>query len=71
MCLPWGTLCDKPFQNMGVSSAARLADTFPGHVGAWWLEHAEQIAEKRYRQVTEYHFDRAANCAAFLKKNID
>jgi integrase len=53
---PW----PKPWQNLRASRATELVDHFPSHVCAAWLGHTEAIADAFYRQVTEDHFQRAA-----------
>ncbi|HSA26192.1 MAG TPA: site-specific integrase [Phycisphaerae bacterium] len=57
---PW----PKPWQNMRASRATELADEYPSHVAAAWLGHTEAIADSFYRQVTEEHFQKAAQKAA-------
>jgi len=49
----------KLFQNLRASRATDLADQFPSHVGAAWLGHAEEVAKKHYRTVTDEHFAKA------------
>ena len=44
---------------MRASQATELADLFPSHVCAAWLEHSEKIAEAFYRQVTQEHLAKA------------
>jgi len=53
---PW----PKPWQNLRASRATELADQYPSHVAAAWLGHSEGIADSFYRQVTEDHFQKAA-----------
>ena len=52
---PW----PKPWQNLRVSRATELTDSFPSHVCAAWLGHSEAVADEFYRQVTDDHFARA------------
>ncbi len=54
------TLWPKPFQNCRATRATELAEIFPSHVVAAWLGHSERIAERHYLQVTNEHFQRAA-----------
>ena len=54
------TLWEKPFVNMRASCATELAQTYPSYVVTKWLGHTEAVAEAHYWQVTEDHFQKAA-----------
>jgi len=54
------TLWEKPFVNMRASCATELAQTYPAYIVTAWLGHSQAIAEAHYWQVTEDHFQRAA-----------
>ena len=56
----------KLFQNLRASRATELADQFPSHVAAAWLGHAEGVADKHYRTVTDDHFADAVQNGANL-----
>ncbi len=53
---PW----EKLFQNFRSTRETELAESFPIHVVCAWLGNTQAVATKHYRQVTEEHFDRAA-----------
>ncbi len=57
---PWPKL----WQNLRASRATMLADIYPSHVCAAWLGHTETVANEYYRQVTEGHFEKAAQKTA-------
>lgn len=54
---PWVKL----FQNLRSTRETELAETFPLHVVTAWLGNSEPVAAKHYLQVTDEHFQRAAN----------
>ena len=54
---PWPKL----FQNLRSTRQTELEDDFPSHVVCAWLGNSEAVAKKHYLQVTEDHFDRAAD----------
>ena len=53
---PW----PKPFQNLRSSRETELVEDFPIHVVTAWLGNSPEVAQKHYLQVTEEHFQRAA-----------
>jgi len=53
---PWPKL----FQNLRASRETELCETFPLHVVTSWLGNTARIAAKHYLQVTDEHFERAA-----------
>jgi len=58
--VPWPRL----YQNLRASRETELAETFPIHVVAEWLGNSPKTALAHYTQVTEEHFQRAAQGAA-------
>ena len=58
--VPWG----KIFQNLRSSRETELTETFPLHVVVKWLGNSQLIAAKHYLQVTDEHFEQAAQNAA-------
>ncbi len=54
---PWPKL----FQNLRSTRQTELEDLHPSHVVCAWIGNSEQVARKHYLQVTDEHFDRAAN----------
>ncbi len=59
---PWPKL----FQNLRSTRETELTETWPQHVVIAWLGHSQAIATRHYLQVTEEHFERAAQNAAHL-----
>ncbi len=53
---PW----PKPFQNCRSTRQTELVESFPLHVVSAWLGNSELVAQKHYLQVTDEHFQRAA-----------
>jgi integrase len=53
---PWPKL----FQNLRATRETELAQTFPLHVVCEWIGNSAAIAAKHYLQVTDEHFDQAA-----------
>src|SRR5262249_5031156 len=51
---------EKQFVNMRASCATELAETYPSDVVTKWLGHTEAVAEAHDWQVTEDHFQKAA-----------
>ena len=54
---PW----PKPFQNLRSTRETELAEEYPLHVVTAWLGNSEPVAAKHYLQITDEHFQRAAN----------
>ena len=54
---PWPKL----FQNLRSTRETELAETYPLHVVCAWIGNSQAVARKHYLQVTDEHFDRAAN----------
>ncbi|MEX1095362.1 MAG: site-specific integrase, partial [Planctomycetales bacterium] len=53
---PWPKL----FHNLRSTRQTELEESFPSHVVCAWLGNSEPIARRHYLQVTDEHFDRAA-----------
>jgi integrase len=53
---PWG----KPFQNLRSTRETELQDIFPAHVVCAWIGNSERVAQKHYLQITDSHFEKAA-----------
>jgi len=56
----------KLFQNLRSTRETELTEKWPQHVVTAWLGHSQAIATRHYLQVTEEHFERAAQKAAHL-----
>ena len=54
----------KPFQNLRSTRETELAERFPLHVVTAWMGNTQPIAMKHYLQVTDAHYDRAAQIPA-------
>ena len=54
----------KLFQNLRATRETELAQTYPIHVVCKWLGNSQAIAAKHYLQVTDEHFEQAAQNAA-------
>jgi len=50
----------KPWHNMRATRQTELSEKYPAHVVCAWLGNSEQIARKHYLQVTDEHFEKAA-----------
>ena len=57
---PW----PKPWHNMRASRQTELAERFPIHVVCAWLGNTRAVAQEHYLQVTDAHFEGAAQNAA-------
>ena len=57
---PWSKL----WQNLRSTRETELADQFPAHVAAAWIGNSVAVAVKHYLQVTDEHFNEAAQNAA-------
>ena len=57
---PWPKL----FHNLRASRETELAAQYPIHVVCAWIGNTEMIAAKHYLQVTEAHFEQAAQIPA-------
>ena len=57
---PWPKL----WQNLRSTRETELADQFPAHVAAAWIGNSVAVAVKHYLQVTDEHFEKAAQNAA-------
>ncbi len=53
---PW----PKPWQNLRSTRETELAETYPIHVVCAWIGNSEAVARKHYLQVTDEHFEQAA-----------
>jgi hypothetical protein len=54
----------KLFQNLRSTRETELAECWPEHVVCAWIGNSRAVARKHYLQVTEEHFERAAQNAA-------
>ncbi len=54
---PW----PKPFQNCRSTRETELMESYPAHVVCAWIGNSEAVARKHYLQVTDEHFQRAAD----------
>ena len=57
---PWPKL----WQNLRSTRETELADEFPAHVASAWIGNSVAVAMKHYLQVTDEHFQQAAQKAA-------
>lgn len=57
---PWPKL----FHNLRATRQTELENEFPSHVVCAWLGNSPTVARKHYLQVTDEHFDRAAQSGA-------
>lgn len=57
---PWPKL----FNNLRASCRTELEERFPSHVIDSWLGHSTAVAKKHYLQITDDHWDRAAEMPA-------
>lgn len=62
-CVPW----DKTFQNLRSSRRTELQEAWPDHVINAWLGQSSAVAAKHYLQVTDDHWENAANAGAPLE----
>ncbi|QOV92331.1 tyrosine-type recombinase/integrase [Humisphaera borealis] len=53
---PWPRL----FHNLRATRQTELCEIFPGHVVCQWLGNSEDVAKDHYLQVTDQHYERAA-----------
>ncbi|MHC4329877.1 MAG: tyrosine-type recombinase/integrase [Planctomycetota bacterium] len=53
---PW----PKPFQNLRSTRETELAERWPEHVVCAWIGNSRAVARKHYLQVTDEHFEQAA-----------
>ncbi len=53
---PWPKL----FQNLRSTRQTELEETFPSHVVCKWIGNSPKVASKHYLQVTEEHYEKAA-----------
>ncbi len=53
---PW----QKPFQNLRSTRETELAERYPIHAVCAWIGNSEAVARKHYLQVTDVHFEKAA-----------
>lgn len=58
------TAWPKLFQNLRSTRETELVETYPLHVVTAWLGNSQLVAAKHYLQVTDEHFERAAQKAA-------
>lgn len=54
----------KLFQNLRSSRQTELEEDWPSHVVCAWMGNSRQVAAKHYLQVTEEHYEKAAQNAA-------
>lgn len=59
---PWPKL----FQDLRATRETELVERWPEHVACAWLGNTRLVARKHYLQVTEEHFEQAAQNAAHL-----
>lgn len=59
----------KLFQNLRSSRQTELEQEYPSYVVCAWMGNSQAIARKHYLQVTDDHFQRAAECAAQTAPN--
>ncbi|MHC4563838.1 MAG: tyrosine-type recombinase/integrase [Planctomycetota bacterium] len=52
--------CPKLFQNLRSTRETELAERWPEHVVCAWIGNSKAVARKHYLQVTDEHFERAA-----------
>ncbi len=64
---PW----PKTFQNLRSTRETELMDRWPAHVVCAWIGNSQRIAEKHYLQVTQEHFEQAAQNAAQYQEVTD
>ncbi|MGD9724021.1 MAG: hypothetical protein AB7O59_21705 [Pirellulales bacterium] len=57
---PWPKL----FQNLRSTRETELAESFPMHVVCEWIGNSAAVAAKHYLQVTDEHFEQAAQSEA-------
>ena len=57
---PWPKL----WQNLRSTRQTELAEEFPSHVVCAWMGNSRDVAREHYLQVTDEHFERAAQNAA-------
>ena len=57
---PW----PKAFQNLRSTRQTELAERWPAHVVCAWMGNSAKVAQEHYLQVTEEHFEQAAQNAA-------
>jgi hypothetical protein len=50
----------KIFQNLRSTRESELAETWPEHVVCAWIGNSKKVARAHYLQVTDDHFERAA-----------
>ncbi len=58
------TAWPKLFQNLRSTCETELVETYPLHVVTAWLGNSQLVAAKHYLQVTDEHFERAAQKTA-------
>jgi hypothetical protein len=51
----------KLWQNLRSTRETELAESYPLHVVCAWIGNSEQVAAKHFLQVTDEHFEQAAN----------
>jgi hypothetical protein len=57
---PWSRL----FHNLRATRQTELAEDFPAHVICSWIGNTERVAQNHYLQVTDLHFQKAAQYPA-------
>jgi site-specific recombinase XerD len=57
---PWS----KPFQNLRLTRANELAQSFPLHVVCEWIGHSRQVAQEHYLRASNADFAKAAESGA-------
>src|SRR4029450_1282855 len=60
MRIPWPKL----FHNLRASRQTELAERYPIHVRCAWLGNSAAVAKEHYLQVTEAHYQQAAQIPA-------
>ena len=65
------TVWPKLFQNLRSTRETELAETYPLHVVTAWLGNSQLVAAKHYLQVTDEHFQKAAQKQAHSAAEIN
>jgi len=63
---PWPKL----WQNLRATRETELAEVFPAHVVSAWIGNSQAVAAKHYLQVTDEHFERAAQPAEAVQNPV-
>lgn len=63
---PWPKL----WQNLRATRETELAEVFPAHVVSAWIGNSQAVAARYYLQVTDEHFERAAQPAEAVQNPV-